>query len=386
MTSPLYRVTGSLLERMLRDKEKLRDKIESMIDKNAIKKALEDGHTKRRPRPCGMTIHTSIGCKFGCVYCYVPDMGFPMKPQPYPLTGLELVYALLNNPYFLPGPYGTLLAFGSVTEPFMEEAVERTTDYLEKTRKFLGNPTQISTKAFIDEELLTTLLQVMDPRISFLVTIITIKHAEKLEPNAPRPNDRFETIRKLSKASVHVTLFLRPIIPGLTDSEIPMLLSKAKESSAKGVVLGSLRVTPAILRRLELAGLNINEVKRRLPRRPRDPKDQVTIKEHDLKRLVEAYARKFGLRVYPSSCAANIEAHDLACHSCRWGPCGDPHKLPIIENDDIRDAVEVLGLRPTRLVVKGNRIIVHVRGGERKSRDIASVILSTLAKRDVTVK
>lgn len=386
MTSPLYRVTGSLLERILRDKKRLRDKIESMIDRNAIRKALRDGHSKRRPRPCGMTIHTSIGCKFGCIYCYVPDMGFPMKPQPYPLTGLELVYALLNNPYFLPGPYGTLLAFGSVTEPFMDESVERTIEYLEKTRKFLGNPTQISTKAAIDDELLNRLLQVMDPQISFLVTIITIKHAKKLEPNAPGPDDRFETIKRLSKASIHVTLFLRPIIPGLTDSEIPILLSKAKESGAIGVVPGSLRVTPGILRRLELAGLNINKIKHRLPRQPRNSKDQVTIKEHDLKQLVNVYARKLGLHVYPSSCAANIEAHSLSCYSCRWGPCGDPHRLPAIEDNDIKDAIEFFNLKPTKLVMKGNRIIVYVKSGDRKTKDIASIILSTLTKRDFTVK
>ena len=386
MTSPLYRVTGSLLERILRDKKRLRDKIESMIDRNAIRKALRDGHSKRRPRPCGMTIHTSIGCKFGCIYCYVPDMGFPMKPQPYPLTGLELVYALLNNPYFLPGPYGTLLAFGSVTEPFMDESVERTIEYLEKTRKFLGNPTQISTKAAIDDELLNRLLQVMDPQISFLVTIITIKHAKKLEPNAPGPDDRFETIKRLSKASIHVTLFLRPIIPGLTDSEIPILLSKAKESGAIGVVPGSLRVTPGILRRLELAGLNINKIKHRLPRQPRNSKDQVTIKEHDLKQLVNVYARKLGLHVYPSSCAANIEAHSLSCYSCHWGPCGDPHRLPAIEDNDIKDAIEFFNLKPTKLVMKGNRIIVYVKSGDRKTKDIASIILSTLTKRDFTVK
>jgi len=386
VTSPLYRVTGSLLERILRDKKRLRDKIESMIDRNAIRKALRDGHSKRRPRPCGMTIHTSIGCKFGCIYCYVPDMGFPMKPQPYPLTGLELVYALLNNPYFLPGPYGTLLAFGSVTEPFMDESVERTIEYLEKTRKFLGNPTQISTKAAIDDELLNRLLQVMDPQISFLVTIITIKHAKKLEPNAPGPDDRFETIKRLSKASIHVTLFLRPIIPGLTDSEIPILLSKAKESGAIGVVPGSLRVTPGILRRLELAGLNINKIKHRLPRQPRNSKDQVTIKEHDLKQLVNVYARKLGLHVYPSSCAANIEAHSLSCYSCHWGPCGDPHRLPAIEDNDIKDAIEFFNLKPTKLVMKGNRIIVYVKSGDRKTKDIASIILSTLTKRDFTVK
>jgi len=31
------------------------------------------------------------------------------------LNGLQLAYALLLNPYFIPGTHGTLLAFGSVT-------------------------------------------------------------------------------------------------------------------------------------------------------------------------------------------------------------------------------------------------------------------------------
>ncbi len=348
----------------------MRDRIGSMLDEKEKQEAERDGHAVREPRPCGMTIHTSIGCKFGCVYCYVPDMGFPMKPQPYPLTGLQLVYALLSNPYFVPGPHGTLLAFGSVTEPFMEEAVERTLEYLEATSGYLGNPTQLSTKAYIDESLVKTIRAKAEPRMDFLVTVITLRWWRKLEPGAPPPEKRFETIRNLRSVGFHVTLFLRPIIPGVTDSEVLEILKHAKETGAQGVVPGSLRVTPGIIERLKLAGIGVSRILARLPRKPRNRRDQVTIKEVDLKKLVEIEARRLGLRVYPSSCSANIDSHGLACYACKWGPCGSPGKLPEVEVDAIYELGSLVGVELASVEVRENsvRVSYRRRPSERRRR------------------
>ncbi|AEM39413.1 Radical SAM domain protein [Pyrolobus fumarii 1A] len=333
-----------------------------MLDEKEIREAQSDGHARREPRPCGMTIHTGIGCKFGCVYCYVPDMGFPMKPRPYPLNGLQLVYALLSNPFFVPGPYGTLLAFGSVTEPFMEETVERALEYLEATSRYLRNPIQLSTKAYIDESLATEIHQRVEPHADFLVTIITLRLWKRLEPNTPPPEKRFETISNLSKIGIHVTLFLRPIIPGVTDKEVPEILARAKAAGAAGVVPGSLRVTPGILHRLKLAGIDTRIIEARLPRRPRSRRDQVTIKERDLKRMVEAYAAKVGLRVYPSSCSANVDSHGISCYACKWGPCGNPHDLPEVTRDGIEELGELLGLEVVDVRVGQSVVRVSFRG------------------------
>ncbi len=350
---------------MWQEKQRLREKIGSMLDERERREAELDGHARREPRPCGMTIHTGIGCKYGCVYCYVPDMGFPMKPKPYPLNGLQLVYALLSNPYFVPGPYGTLLAFGSVTEPFMEETRDRAIEYLEYTARFLGNPTQLSTKAYVDEGLADTLRKVADPRMDFLVTIVTLRHWKRLEPNAPPPEKRFETIRNLSSRGFHVTLFLRPIIPGVTDREVPEILERAKAAGARGVVPGSLRVTPGILERLRLAGVDVRVIEARLPRRPRGRRDQVPIRETDLKRLVEVYAKKLGLTVYPSSCSANIDSHGLACNACKWGPCGRPGELPWVEEDAIVELASLVGVEVSEVRVDERSVKVHARGVRR---------------------
>ncbi len=382
----VVRVTASLVERLREVKERVKAKLEASLDEKEIEQAVKDHHARREPIACGMTIHTGIGCRYGCIYCYVPDMGFPMKPQPYPLNGLQLVYALMTNPYVVPGPYGTMLAFGSVTEPFLEETMERAFEYLRATKEFMGNPTQIATKSYLDREASRKFKSSAEDRISVLVTIVTLRYAGKLEPSAPPPEKRFETIRNLSKLGIHVSLFLRPIIPGVTDPDMEKIIMAAKEAGAVGVVPGSLRVTPGILRRLEAAGISVKEIVARLPRKPRNARDQVTIREPDLKERVSVTARKYSLKVFPSSCSANMDAHGLACWICKWGPCGDPSKLPHVEDDGVREIVELFGLKPVSVRVRGNRVDIVVGRYDRGRVKRLYHWLSTLAKREVMIR
>ena len=384
-----FKLTPRLVGEVLREKQRLRDRIASKLSEEERREALRDSHARRRPIPCGMTIHTGIGCRLGCLYCYVPDMGFPMKPRPYPLTGLQLVYALLSNPYFIPGPAGTLLAFGSVTEPFLEETRERALEYLEATWRWLRNPQQISTKVPLWGEWLDRFLEASDPRISVLVSMSTLRYARVLEPAAPSPEERLEWIRTLSEKGVHVTLFLRPIIPGVTEKELDEIMRRAAEAKARAVIVGSLRVTPGILRRLEASGVvPVEELRRRLPRQPRDSRDQVTLKMTDLKRLAAEAARRHGLRVLPSSCSANIESHGLSCWACHWGPCGDPRRLPALDEDTAAQVLEALGCTRVRGVrVTANTVSARCRhGGGRRGLDRVAVIVETLAKRRVLLR
>ncbi len=384
----MAKVSGSLVEQLQKVKESIRAKLESLLTPREVMEALRDPHARRPPRPCGLTVHTGSGCKFGCVYCYVPDMGFDMRPRSYPLNGLQLVYALASNPYLVPGPEGTLLAFGSVTEPFMEETRERALEYLEAVNRYLGNPTQIATKAYLSSEDASELARRADPRIDVLVTIITMKLAKKLEPGAPSPEERLETIQHLSRLGVHVTLFLRPIIPGVTEHEVPQILRAAKMAGARGVVPGSLRVTWGILRRLRAVGINVEAIMERLPKPPRHPKDQVTVRETELKMLVSKAARAIGLTVYPSSCSANIAAHNLACWACKWGPCGDPERLPRVSEESLRDLLEHFGLKPIDVDIEGPRILVRYqpRGSGREDLQIVKHWVTTLTRRIVEMR
>ncbi|MEM4497864.1 MAG: radical SAM protein, partial [Nitrososphaerota archaeon] len=51
-----------------------------MLDERELEVARRDPHARRLPRPCGLTVHTGLGCKFGCLYCYIYDMGFSRAP------------------------------------------------------------------------------------------------------------------------------------------------------------------------------------------------------------------------------------------------------------------------------------------------------------------
>ena len=48
--------------------------LEALLSPEERREALRDHHAKRPPRPCGITIHTGIGCPLGCAYCYIYDM------------------------------------------------------------------------------------------------------------------------------------------------------------------------------------------------------------------------------------------------------------------------------------------------------------------------
>ncbi len=340
----------------IEEKRRIARELREALGGEAARRAERDHHARRRPRHCGMTIHTGVGCSVGCVYCYIWDMGFPGRPEPYPLGPLELAYALAVNPYVV--PYKTMAAYGSVTEPFLPETRERALEYIETVYRWLRLPSQVSTKMLLDEELVEGLLRA-EPRISVLVTVVALGDwARRLEPGAPPAEERILAAGAASRRGLQVALFVRPIIPGVTDRQAGEIFDLAVEAGVRDVVPGTLRVTPGILERLEAAG--VRGLRARLPRPPRGPRDQVPIRARREKEAVVREALRRGMRVHPSACSHNMAAHGEPCHACRLGPCvGEP---PAPEPGEVVEAVEALGgrvdsveVRPPRIVLRGLR-------------------------------
>lgn len=227
-----------------------------------------------------------------------------MSARPYGLKGDEMVLALLSNPYFLPGRLGSPIAVGSIGEPFADSSTtQKTLEYLASFSRHLGNPTQFSTKARLEDEVARYIAGVKLP-LSPLVTVITLRRSTALEPGAPSPEARLESIRKLREHGLKPILFLRPLIPGVNTDELEDLLSEAKRRGAVGVVVGGFRATASNLLRLARAGVDLSEVKRRLPKQPA-PGEQVSLELHDLKLEVLKLAREKGLVPFLSACCAN---------------------------------------------------------------------------------
>jgi len=309
----------------------------------------------------------------GCVYCYIWDMGFPGRPEPYPLEPLELAYALAANPYVV--PYKTMAAYGSVTEPFLPETRGRALEYISTVYEWLRLPSQVSTKMVLDPDLVDALKRA-EPRISVLSTVVALgEWARRLEPRAPPAEERIAAAGEAARAGLHVALFVRPIIPGVTDAQARDLARLAREAGLRDVVPGTLRVTPGILARLEAAG--VRGLERLLPRRPRGPRDQVPLRAGAAKRAVIGAFAGEGFRVHPSACSHNMLAHGEPCHACRLGPCwGRP---PAPDPGEVEEVLSMLGARGDVEVAPHGILLRGLRG----PRDVVVEVLKALTRLQV---
>lgn len=327
---------------------KAREEIQEGMDEASIERALKDYHARRKPRHCGMTVHSGIGCDNECVYCYVPEMSFTAGgPRPYPLSPREFALALASNPWILPTRWGTFLAFGSVADPFHPQLAEKTVDYMRVAKAVLGNPIQFSTKMPPAQQHMSFFQNLPREGVSPLITVVTTKRHRALEPKAPPPSQRLEFAEKLAKMGYRVALFLRPIIPGVTDREVSDILDEAKSHGIGVVVAGSLRITENIMERMKASGIAINEV---LKRTKRVSKRQIPIYSRDLKKMVARECEKRNLVYLDSACCATALATGVPCIELCWlvGRCtGCPNKcyekVPELSSNEARELLAAIG-------------------------------------------
>jgi len=383
--------------KMLELKERAVRGLEEVLGRGGVRRALRDPHSRRVPRACGITVHPGWGCSLGCLYCYVPDMGFPPGVREYPLSGEELAYALAANPHVI--PCRTLAAVGSVTEPFLPELVGRTLEYVKALREWLGLPTQVSTKLIPPERVVREAVAA-DPNLSVLVSASTLGMAGVLEPRAPNPLRRIGGWGEILKAvgGFRADLFLRPLIPGAVGlKDIRELLRACVKAGFGGVVAGSLRVTAGNLRRLAAAGIDVSELLRRAGlREPPRGRAQVPVDVRDLKEAVAREARALGLQNLPSACAANVVSHGMACWLCGWGPCGRRGEVGRLKEvlmegleEYVEPAVKAFGgeLLGSRTAFRGGapEAVLRVRWGGRPAVKTLSTLLSECLKVRVRV-
>ncbi len=257
---------------------KILKKLEAELDEKEVELARRNDHAKRKPRPCGFTVHVAKGCRGGCLYCYVTS-----KPKLVELSPKALVYSLLLNPRFEAGK--SFVAVGSVCEPL--DFPEYTAELLKELVR-LGNPVQISTKEVNYE--LVPILKKVDTLVSMCVAVDEV--CKKYEPNRPPPSERLEFCREVGG-----TVFLRPILPTVSLEDYKKSLKVIAEYTDR-VILGNLRLTREVKKKL---GVN------RLPE-----------KYYERKSLLEDFARDLGLIVYRSACCSNASKHDVICWNRCW--------------------------------------------------------------------
>ena len=181
------------------------------------------------------------GCEHGCIYCYARPtheyLGFSsgldfeskiMVKQNAP----ELLRAELSSPKWQP----QVLVMSGVTDCYqpVERKLKLTRRCLEVLAEF-RNPVAIITKNFLvtrDIDVLSELAKHDCASVCLSITTLDPLLRKVMEPRTSPATARLEAIRRLAAAGVPVAVNVAPIVPGLTDHEMPAILKAAREAGA----------------------------------------------------------------------------------------------------------------------------------------------------------
>ncbi len=187
------------------------------------------------------SINPYRGCEHGCIYCYARPtheyLGFSAGLDfESKILVKEQAPELLRKELGSPGWKPQVLAISGVTDPYqpIERKLELTRRCLEVCCEF-RNPVAIVTKNFLvtrDIEYLRQLAQ--DEAAAVFLSLPTLdgELSRVLEPRTSHPHRRLEAIQRLCAAGVPVGAMIAPVIPGLTDHEIPSLLAACARAGA----------------------------------------------------------------------------------------------------------------------------------------------------------
>jgi DNA repair photolyase len=188
------------------------------------------------------SINPYRGCEHGCIYCYArptheylgmsAGLDFETKilvKEDAP----ELLREELNAKSWEP----KLIAISGVTDPFqpIERKLELTRRCLEVLAEF-RNPVAIITKSHLvtrDIDHLRELARFNAARVFVSVTTLDPRIANVMEPRAATPELRLAAVEALASAGVPVGVMVAPIVPAITEHEMPAILAAAKKAGAR---------------------------------------------------------------------------------------------------------------------------------------------------------
>jgi DNA repair photolyase len=191
--------------------------------------------------PFDWTVNPYRGCEHGCIYCFARPfheylgfscgLDFETKLVAKP-DAPELLRRELAHPKWKAEPI-VMSAITDIYQP-IEHKLRIARRCLEVLAE-CAQPVSTMTKSALvlrDVELWARASR--QGTGSVTVTLVTLddKLAKDLEPRAAAPARRLHVIRELVKAGVRVNVNIAPIIPGLTDKELPGVLEAIADAGA----------------------------------------------------------------------------------------------------------------------------------------------------------
>ncbi|MEM7317138.1 MAG: PA0069 family radical SAM protein, partial [Planctomycetota bacterium] len=191
--------------------------------------------------PFRYSINPYRGCEHGCAYCYARpshetlglNAGLDFETKVFVK---EQAVKLLRDELNQASWKGDPITISGITDCYQpaERVYQVTRGCLEVFAES-NQPFDIITK----NALVVRDLDIMEPAASrnlvhvhVSVTTLDAELCRKLEPRTSAPAARLRAIEKLSKAGVPVSVMLAPVIPGMTDHEVPAILKACADAGA----------------------------------------------------------------------------------------------------------------------------------------------------------
>lgn len=190
----------------------------------------------------GFSMNPYQGCEHGCIYCYARNshqywgfsagIDFESKIVVKKNAAILLAKAF-DNPNWKPYP----IMFSGNTDCYQpaERKYKLTRQMLEVCLKY-KNPVSMITKNSLilrDLDLLKEMATLNLLHVNVSMNSVREEIRLKLEPRTASMPQRLKTIEELSKNGIPVNVMVAPIIPGLTDHEIPEVI---KTVAARGAL------------------------------------------------------------------------------------------------------------------------------------------------------
>jgi DNA repair photolyase len=205
------------------------------------------------------TLNPYEGCSFNCQYCYI-------RGSKYGANMEETLAVKINGPEVLDKQLGFrvkknqygIIALASATDPYIraEEKYKITEAYLKLILKHRFPVLMITKSDLILRDL--DILKAIDmeaihatdlpgkmtrgTNISFSLSTLDPEIAATLEPGAPPPAVRLQTMRKCKDAGLRVGVNAIPMLPYISDSkeQLELLVKAAKDHGADYILIGGL--------------------------------------------------------------------------------------------------------------------------------------------------
>jgi DNA repair photolyase len=200
------------------------------------------------------SINAYRGCEHGCAYCYARpthevfglSAGLDFETKIFVKHDAP---ALLRAELARPSWRGEVVAISGVTDCYQPaERRFRLTRRILEVMSEANQPAGLITKNALvtrDLDLLASMARRRLAHVFFSVTTLDAELARTMEPRTSPPRKKLAAMKTLSDAGVPVGVMVAPVVPGLTDHEIPAILEAAHEAGASsaGYVLLRLPLT-----------------------------------------------------------------------------------------------------------------------------------------------